>query len=241
MEIVNEILGWVIIVGTFITYGFQYQKLYENKNVVGISDNMLIMGCISSLLNFLGILTSSFDNLSDYSGYNLYYEVLPIIQLASPLLCLEINYIMFYIYNRCPVQNHKFRVFNGIQFFFTFLIYPILMACITEHYDIFSNILNIASAIFSVLMWIPQINTTLMFENEGTLSLLSLGFHAMGCLLVIVFQLLEQEPFTTILPYIIALGCEGWIVGYCIYKKYVRDRDEPLLNNIYTITETVYD
>ena len=45
MEIVNQILGWVIIVGTFITYGFQYKKLYDTKNVIGINDNMLLLEC----------------------------------------------------------------------------------------------------------------------------------------------------------------------------------------------------
>lgn len=238
MEVVNQVLGWIIILGTFITYGFQYKKLYDNKNVIGISDNMLIMGCLSSILNLLGIITSSYDDLIHNKGQELYFELLPIIQLSAPWVCLQINYIMYNRYDNCQFRKTKFKLYNFLQLVCVLIAYPILMLCIKNDYNVFSNLLNILSGIFSVLMWMPQIKTTLIEENEGTLSLLSVGFHAAGCLLVIIFQLLEQSPFTTIIPYIIALCCEGWIVLYCLWKKHIRKRDEPLLNNIYTIAET---
>ena len=238
MEVLNQVLGWFIIVGTFITYGFQYKKLYDRKTVVGINDNMLIMGCLSSILNLLGIITSSYYDIVNNRGEKLYFELLPIIQLFSPWICLEINYIIYYYYDICQMRKTKFKLYNFLQIICVFIGYPILMLCIKDDYDVFSNLLNVISGIFSVLMWIPQIKTTLLEENEGTLSLISVGCHAAGCLLVIVFQLMENSPFSTIIPYIIALCCEGWIVCYCLYKKYWRKKNEPLLNNIYTITES---
>ena len=69
-------------------------------------------------------------------------------------------------------------------------------------------------------MWIPQIITTFKDKNEGSLSLISLGCHSTGCLLVIIFQILEKQAFSVILPYIIAFICESWLVLYCLYIKW---------------------
>ena len=79
-------------------------------------------------------------------------------------------------------------------------------------------------------MWIPQILTTFKEKAEGSLSLISLSCHAIGCLLVIIFQIMEEQIISTILPYIIAFLSESWLVGYCLYVKYQNNK-KPLLDN----------
>ena len=228
MEIFNQILGWIIILGTFITYGFQYKKLYDIKNVEGINDNMLLLGCTSSVFNLMGIIIS---NLSQNIDKSLYFTLLPIIQIFSPWFCLQINYLMYYIYENRNYHRKKFIFFNISIFLLLFIVFPIVAVELYNNYGILSDSLNILSAILSILMWIPQIITTFKEKKEGSLSLLSLGFHAVGCLLVIIFQLSEKQIFSTIFPYIVALSCESWLVIYCLYIKYKTRKDSLLLTD----------
>jgi len=235
MEIVNQILGWVIIVGTFITYGFQYKKLYDTKNVIGINDNMLLLGCSSSLLNLLGIISSNIDN---FNNGNLYFKLLPLIQLFSPWICLQINYHIYYIYETDPFKLSKYKLFNILLVILTITIYPILIICSNNYHGIVADILNSLSGIFSVAMWIPQILTTYREKHAGALSLLSIGCHALGCIMVIVFQLMEKQHFSVIIPYIIALLCESWIVCYCIVNK---NNNIPLIELEYSSIDSSMD
>ena len=235
MEILNEILGWIIIIGTFVTYGFQYKKLYDNKSVIGINDNMLLLGCASSMLNLLGIIASNIDN---FNNGNLYFKLLPIIQLFSPWLCLQINYHLYYIYEQNVSKRIKYKLFNLLLALFVLPIYPLIIISSKNNHIMVSNIFNILSGILSVAMWIPQIKTTYRDKQAGTLSLLSIGCHAIGCLMVIIFQLLEKEAFSTIIPYIIALLCESWIVYYCLLN---RDNNIPLIDLEYSSIDSSID
>ena len=235
MELINQLLGWIIIIGTFITYGFQFKKLFNNKNVIGINDNMLLLGCSSSMLNLLGIIASNIDN---FNSGNLYFKLLPIIQLFSPWLCLQINYHLYYIYEQNVSKKIKYKLFNLLLALFVLPIYPLIIISSKNNHMMVADIFNILSGILSVGMWIPQLITTYREKKEGTLSLLSVGCHAIGCLMVIIFQLLEKEAFSTIIPYIIALLCESWIVYYCIlYKK----RNIPLIDMDYESVHTDFE
>jgi uncharacterized protein with PQ loop repeat len=229
MEIIKQILGWMIIIGTFITYSFQYKKLYDIKDINGINDNMLLLGCASSAFNLMGIIGNNLTILPKYTHAELYYKLLPIIQILSPWLCLQINYLIYYIYEKNTYNRKKFVYFNIVLIIILLIIFPITAVYMYSNYNGLSDFLNCISTIMSIAMWVPQIITTWKNKKEGSLSLLSLGCHSVGCLLVIVFQFLEKQSFTTILPYIVALGCEGWLVGYCLRIKYINYKDLPLL------------
>tara|TARA_B100000963_G_scaffold222068_1_gene193577 strand:- start:2123 stop:2893 length:771 start_codon:yes stop_codon:yes gene_type:complete len=215
MELINQFLGWIIIIGTFITYSFQFKKLVSNKNVIGINDNMLLLGCASSMFNLLGLIASNIDN---FGKGNLYFKILPIVQLFSPWLCLQINYHLYYIYENNVGKQTKYKLFNLLLALFVIPVYPLIIISSKKHHLMVADIFNIMSGILSVGMWIPQLMTTYRDKKAGTLSLLSVGLHAVGCLLVIIFQLLEKEALSTIIPYIIALLCESWIVYYCLIE-----------------------
>ena len=234
MEIINQILGWTIILGTFITYGFQYKKLYDIKNIEGINDNMLILGCTSSVFNLMGIIISNLSPNKENLNKSLYFKLLPIIQIFSPWFCLQINYLIYYIYENRNYYRKKFIFFNIAIFLLLIIIFPLITVELYNNYGILSDTLNILSAILSIMMWIPQIITTFNKKTEGSLSLISLACHACGCLLVIIFQLSEKQLFSTILPYIVALFCESWLVIYCLYQNYKIKKGPILLeDNLY--------
>ena len=81
MSVSEVMLGLFIIIGTFVTYSFQYKKLYDKKNTTGINDNMLLLGCLSSCLNLIVYISGNM-NLININASNIFS--LPIIQLFSP-------------------------------------------------------------------------------------------------------------------------------------------------------------
>ena len=76
-------------------------------------------------------------------------------------------------------------------------------------------------------MWIPQIRTTIETREEGSLSLLSLFIHALGCLVTVIYQsLTNKSMFWVITSYIISFITEMGIVTICIYYKRIKKRKE---------------
>jgi uncharacterized protein with PQ loop repeat len=223
MSTLEVLLGLFIIIGTFVTYSFQYKKLYDKKNTTGINDNMLLLGCLSSCLNLIGGISGNMK-LININASNIFS--LPIIQLFSPWICLQINYLIYYLYDNNQKNKLKFKMFNLMIFIILFIVYPIMITNCNNNYLIIANILNAFASIFSILMWVPQIITTYRSKTPGSLSLISVGCHSIGCLMVIIFQLIEKQLFSVTIPYIVALLCEAWIVIYC----YLHRHYHPLLD-----------
>ena len=95
------ITGICLIVGTFLSYFIQYFKLYRNKNNDGISHYMLVLGSLSSMTNFIGLISvETHDND---------ILILPLLQMITPWVCIFIFYSMFVYYAK---KNHKIRLFT---------------------------------------------------------------------------------------------------------------------------------
>ena len=50
-EIIGEIIGWILISGTILSYIPQYYRIYDRKTSKGISEWMLIFGGFSCIYN----------------------------------------------------------------------------------------------------------------------------------------------------------------------------------------------
>ena len=89
---------------------------------------------------------------------------------------------------------------------------------------------SILSSVFCIV-WIPQIMTTYNNKEEGSLSLLSVFIHAMGCLITIIYQTLTNNAmFWVITSYIISFITENGLVIMCLYYKRIKKRDSLLFN-----------
>jgi len=231
--ILNNIIGWILIIGTYISYTPQFYRLYVKKNATGINEYMLIYGCLSSLLNVLG--TIQINLYIYYHEINCdtvcyYNNILPIIQLSSPMICMYIFYFIFIYYSSCN-NKRKFYSFIAINFLISIGII-IQNFLFFDYADIkfTGNILNTISAVFSVFMWIPQIIESIQLKTNASLSIITLILHASGCGLTIIYQVVfNHQSFWVILCYIIGLIAESTIVIICIYynkrnKKRFQDK-----------------
>ena len=63
-NLVGEIIGWILIVGTLLSYIPQYYRMQKRKNTEGISEYMLISGSISSITNLIGTIQINLDKIN---------------------------------------------------------------------------------------------------------------------------------------------------------------------------------
>tara|TARA_B110000208_G_scaffold191215_1_gene257375 strand:- start:18 stop:800 length:783 start_codon:yes stop_codon:yes gene_type:complete len=246
MEIVNQLLGWFIILGGLGSYMLQYIKLCKHKHTDGINDKMLMLGNLSCVLNVLSSIIYNYHILYNSTGVVLYYALFPIFELITPLLYLEINYILYIFYSKKYKDRIVFVIYHIFALFFSILSIGITFAIYSSNNSQYNNgialILNIGSSIASIIMWIPQLITTCTEKAAKSLSLLSLGFHSAGCLIIVIFQLLEGQRFSIVIPYIIGFLAEGFIIIYCLYyRQRSSSINESFLNDTTDIISFVDD
>jgi len=223
MEVMNQIIGWLIIIGGFASYTFQYVKLCKNKHTDGIDDKMLLLGNFSCILNVLSSIIYNFDNLHHSRGIVIYYTFFPIFELITPLIYIEINYIIYIFYNNINSEKNLFFIYHIVSFIFAIFAILITLAIYIYNLQYINNIIalifNIISSIASILMWVPQIITTCREKAAKSLSLIGLSCHAIGCFIIVIFQLLEEQPFSIVIPYVIGFLAETLIIVICSYYR----------------------
>lgn len=220
------ITGIGLIVGTFLSYLIQYIKLYKNKNNDGISYFMLVLGCISSMTNFVGL-----------TSVETYYKnvlVLPLIQIMTPWICIFIFYSMFLYYSR---KNYKIKYFTESLLIYTkpfdyneykkhkyvFFSYILFTISLWFLFYVFKNkynanlyyygqSMNIIASITSIIMWMPQIIESYKLREPKSLSILALAIHSLGCFITFVYQVfMNNQTILVGFPYLL-----GGLLEVCV-------------------------
>ena len=106
----NSMLGLGIgyLLTIFITYTFQYIKIYKTKSVTGISPSFLVLGNISSVTSFMNSLIFYFVVIHECFTIDIVEcinKMLGLYQIGSQYLCFMIFYVMFVFYYRTNVVN----------------------------------------------------------------------------------------------------------------------------------------
>ena len=220
--------GICLIVGTFLSYFIQYFKLYKNKNNDGISHYMLVQGSLSSMTNFIGLISVETHDSN--------ILILPLLQMITPWLCIFIFYSMFVYYAK---KNHKIRLFteslllkttdkNNYNFrniklgFFAYIIIVIIFWILFGFFSInyknntlyyYGQTMNIIASITSISMWIPQIIKSCKLREPGSLSIIALAIHAIGCIITFVYQVfMSNQSFFIGFPYLIGAILETSVI-----------------------------
>lgn len=219
MDFYDSILGWFIIIGSLFPYSLQYYKIYKTSSVEGISDLMLLSGCVSSFFSMLAIIFNNFYKIINSDKIlDRYLLSVPILQLSTPFTLIEISYLLFFIFTKEQCKKTVYLLWHILGGIFLTVVFPILMINLYDVDYVYVG-LNILSGIFSIIMWIPQIITTCKQRGPGSLSIISLICQATGCLLVILFQLLDNTSPTIVIPYVIGFSSEMILVLMCLYYK----------------------
>jgi hypothetical protein len=239
-EIIPNILVWGLIVGTYGSYSFQYYRLFKKKNVLGVSESMLIFGVLCCLLNILGAIMENKTNIHQkcvVTHGECYSLLTGLIQLSSPYVSSHIFYIMFYHYSKTQVLNTinvnklmsklsnvklRFYIITIVTLLLTF--YTAISFIYLPQYNnsIANNVFNTLSCVFGALMWIPQIYQTYVIKGNYSLSVVAIFIHWMGCIVTIFYQLyFNSQGFMVILPYIFGAFFELVVIFMCVYYQYI--------------------
>jgi len=235
-DVFSNILVWGLIIGTYLSYIPQYYRLYKRKNVLGISEQMLIFGICSCILSVMGAFMKNKTDINNKcisSRYDCYMLIIGLVQLLGPYICAHIFYIMYYYYfkrqvliliNRempkIKVVRKRFYIILG--FVGVTIIYSIINFFISSQRvnDINNEVFNITSCLFSIVMWLPQIYETYEIKGNYSLSIFALAVHCLGCILTIVFQFVfNHQNIFVVLPYIFGATLEFFVIILCIYYQ----------------------
>lgn len=235
-NILSNILVWGLILGTYVSNIPQFYRLYKRKNVLGISEKMIIFGICSCLLSVSGAFMknkTNFNEKCNVYSYDCYLLTLGILQLSGPYICAHILYILYYYYcknqvlillnqNIPKVEKVKKRFYSILLFTIVIIIYTFSMFLFASQNvnNINNEIFNILSCIFSIIMWMPQIYETYKIKGNYSLSVFALFIHCIGCILTIYFQVeYNNQGIFVIIPYIIGALFEFIVIIQCIYYK----------------------
>jgi uncharacterized protein with PQ loop repeat len=92
------------------------------------------------------------------------------------------------------------------------VIKKIMITDSNQFFTVSAKILGILSAIFSSIVWIPQIIKLLRTREQGNLSLLMFIMQTPGNAVIILFQVLYRQNWTTWITYVITLAEQSVIV-----------------------------
>jgi len=136
-------------------------------------------------------------------------------------------------------KNHKIRLFteslllkttdkNNYNFrniklgFFAYIIIVIIFWILFGFFSInyknntlyyYGQTMNIIASITSISMWIPQIIKSCKLREPGSLSIIALAIHAIGCIITFVYQVfMSNQSFFIGFPYLIGAILETSVI-----------------------------
>jgi len=212
------ILGSILCLG-FVSYLPQYYEILKRKNVDGLSEPSLFILNISTatlagnslILNYGKFQCYDFSNGKVGCSFWLCTgNLLPLWQITVAWLAVIPLYC---IYIRFKMQESD-RLCYDFSWFLSYTVSIVLMVLFATNYYEFSRdstlffewfayILGIISAIFSTIVWIPQIIQLLKTRNSNGLSLLMFCLQTPGNAMIIILQIIYKQHWTSWIGYVI--------------------------------------
>ena len=225
----SGVVGFLLIIGTIISYGIQFHKIIVNKSIVGINISSLVMGVISSILTMYASILLNLDELSSFT------IGLDVSQLIVVCICW-LSYLLIYMfhtkkpssdsnrlleyYSEPNVKDYKYTFGLFCLSWIVFICFGTLSIIIPQS-TIFIDIMFSISAVMSVLQWIPQViesyTTTIV---TSSLSLITLSINTSGCILTVIYQsVINGEKLVLMIPYIVGAILQIAIMVILKFKK----------------------
>ena len=227
----SGVVGFLLIIGTIISYGIQFHKIIVNKSIDGINISSLVMGVISSTLTMYASILLNLDELSSFT------IGLDVSQLIVVCICW-MTYLLIYMfhtkkpssdsnrlleftyYSETNVKDYKYTFGLFCLSWIVFICFGTVSIIIPQS-TIFIDIMFSTSAVMSVLQWIPQViesyTTTVV---TSSLSLITLSINTSGCILTVIYQsVINGEKVVLMIPYIVGAILQIAIMVVLKFKK----------------------
>ena len=237
-SVLSCIIGFVLIIGTVISYGIQYYKIIIKQSVNGINIYTIAMGCLGSCCTMYACILS---NLSTMKSFDIGLDVSQFILIC---ICYYV-YIVIYMFYVRHANNITFSFYSDLHetqlqdknyrsVFILFCISWIILiilgtaSIIVPSSKGLINTMYVAATITGVIQWIPQLIETYISPLLSSLSLITLGLNIGGCILTMIYQsVINGQSYLLVLPYL--LGALLQTIILVILTTRIRRNDQPLL------------
>lgn len=222
-DLLNDIIGYIILFGIIGSYIPQYIKIVRKKSSNGISDKFLFIGYIGSIASFNNAFIFYFPEWKECHGFwDCDTRTLGFSQLLFQCICFFIFYLLFMLYfsdielsicEPCgPCCSKKLVAWILFLISNLFLIsLSITTFELTLHDLINIRTLNLYADILSgivigaaLIQYLPQIYKTYSEKFPGSLSLITLGIQCPGSFAWTIFLAIQDgSNISTWLPYLV--------------------------------------
>lgn len=230
----SYILGIVLCIGGTISYLPQYYSLIKTKQHKGISELSLLLLNIGSACLAANSFILNWWKFGCYQHCNFWLCSANLLSLFQIMVGWIMVFPLYLIFIRYKMKNSERRMRYDIVYISIYVLFVLVMVIVglaeklspgdsREFFNITAKILGIISAICSCIVWLPQIIKLIRTRKQGNLSLLMFIMQTPGNAVIIIFQILYRQNWTTWFSYVVTLVEQSTIVVILLVFK-CRDR-----------------
>ena len=227
MNLLGLLSGIGICLGGIIGYIPQFYNIIKYDSVEGISEPTLLLMNVGLMCLTMNSIIFSWQYFFCKNAA-CYTNLMPFIQIFFSWVMVLIYYIIFIVY-KFKNKKKKKRIFYGLQYLMTYLIFGIFVIALAlgekaegnmKFFSLFADILGYSSAVLNSLVYLPQIYTLYKLKSRENLSILTYIIQTPGNLIIIFFQaVLYSSPFSTWVTYVVVLVEQTFILFLMVYYQ----------------------
>ncbi|CAL6023177.1 PQ_loop repeat-containing protein [Hexamita inflata] len=232
IQIVIIVLGSLLTVGLFSSFGFQIKKLYDNKSTDGISFQMLHLALYNQWSQFINFFMSQFPQVMS-CGNTFWKCISNIIPQINSIFCFIgflVQYLQF-IYYQYKEERYSSLFKRNLLLSAIFLCYvsitlPGLIvsglnySVCDQTFRTFTLIFAIISMCCAFVQWIPQIVITQKIKSVGSFSIISLCINVPGQLISLITLIMSKDGWSTWIINIVQLILLIYLLSLLIRYTY---------------------
>ncbi len=246
----SYVLGIILCIGGMISYFPQYYSIIKTKkkepnqeinegpnqpnqepNEGGISEVSLLLLNIGSACLAANSFILNWQKFKCYGHCSFWLCSSNLLSMFQIMVGWIMVCPLYLIFIRYKIKHSDRRVIYDIGYISIYIVFILIMVIVglaeklssgdsRLFFDISAKILGIVSAVCSSIVWIPQIIKLLQTGKQGNLSLLMFIMQTPGNAIIIIFQILYHQNWTTWFSYVIGLVEQGTIVVILLVFKW---------------------
>ena len=229
--ILSIVLGILICIGGIISYTPQYFNLFKTKQHKGISEFSLLLLNIGSASLAANAFILNWYKFECYRHCNFWLCTADLLSMIQIVVGWIMVFPLYLIFVRYKIKNSERKIIYDIIYVSIYILFILIMVIVglveklglsnnNNFFVISAKILGIFSAVCSSVVWLPQIIKLLRTKQQGNLSLLMFILQTPGNFVIIMFQIMYHQDWTTWISYVITLIEQMLIVIILLVFKF---------------------
>ena len=244
--IYTYVLGIILGCSGIISYLPQYYNLVKAKHHKGISELSLFLLNLSCVTLAANALILNWWKFKCYQiplslGCNFWVCSGNLLSVFQIMVSWAMVLPLYFIFIRYKIRHSDRKIIYDISYISIYVIFILVMIIVgmSEKLLVTNNVNffyimawimgGLLSPVFSSVVWIPQIVKLIMDKDSGGLSLPMFLMQTPGNGVIIAFQIMYGQNWTTWISYVVTLVEQLIIVIILIFYKYKYRPIQPIV------------